>query len=235
MTIDKIDAREFNPNIEPVEDKIHRTIRATAASIPIVGGALAEVVNAIVAPPFEVRTNAWLNQLSDTLNVLIEKHNHTKAQLSRNETLISAILRSSDIAVRTSSLEITKALSNGLINIVINQNQEEAVIAIYLNSISRLTSLHLKLLSYLSQLPELDLNMQLTEELQLKFFNDLSAYDNSFSVRHIVQRLMQDLMNEKIIGLPDKASQSFRGPNFINMRLTKLGEELLEYISENKR
>lgn len=230
--MDKIDTEEFDPIVEPFADKIHRVARASAASVPVVGGALTEVVSAIVAPPYEGRTNAWLHQLSETLNFLIENHNQNENKLRENEALLSAIIRSSDVAVRTSSPEVTKALSNGLISVALNQNLEEAIIAIYLNSISRLTSLHLKLLAYLSQLPELDRNIQLSEERQLQFFREVSAHDHDFSVRHIIHRLMQDLINEKIVGLPDKASRSMSGPNFINMRLTKLGEDLVEYISE---
>ncbi|MEH6501836.1 MAG: hypothetical protein V7751_20855 [Pseudoalteromonas distincta] len=158
--MDKIRIEEFDPIIEPAADKVHRIARASVVAVPVIGGALVELVNAIVAPPYEVRTNAWLNQLSETLNCLIEGHNQTEIQLRDNEVLLSAIIRSSDIAVRTSSPKVTKALSNGLIYVALNQNLEEAIIAIYLNSISRLTSLHLKLLEYLSRLPELERNIQ---------------------------------------------------------------------------
>lgn len=232
--MDKIDIEKYDPAVEPVSDKVHRLVRASAASVPVVGGAIAEAVNAIVAPPYEARTNAWLHQLSNTLNTLIENYNQSESQLSENEALLSAIVRSSDIAVRTSSPEIKEALSNGLISVALNQNLEEAIVAIYLNSISRLTSLHLKLLTYLSYLPELDRNIELSEERQLQFFQEVVAHDQDFSSRHILHRLMQDLINEKIVGLPDKASQSMSGPNFINMRLTELGEELVEFIRENK-
>lgn len=232
--MDKIDKEKFDPALEPCIDKIHRIARASAATVPVVGGALAEGFNAIFSPPYEIRTNAWLHQLSDTLNLLIKNHNQTASQLKENGVLLSAIIRSSDIAVRTSSPDVTKALSNGLISVALNQKLEEAIIAIYLNSISRLTSLHLKLLAYLSHLPELDLKIQINEEQQLQFFRDVSAHSHDFSIRHIVHRLMQDLINENIIGVPDGASQSMRGPNFINMRLTSLGEEFVGYISETE-
>lgn len=232
--MDKIDTSEFDPDTELVEDKVHRLARAAASAVPVFGGALNEVLNTIVVPPYERRTNAWLHQLSITLNTLMESYNQTESKLKENNSLLTAIVRSSDIAVRTSSQEVIQALSNGLVFIALNQNTEEAIIALYLNSLSRLTSLHLKLLSYLSSLPELDYNIQLSKERQLEFFDDLSAYDQDFSSNHILHRLMQDLINEKIVDLPDKASHSMRGPNFINMRLTKLGEEIVEFISEKK-
>jgi len=228
--MDKINIEKYDPVIEPTQDKFHRVARAVAGSVPVVGSSLAEIVSAIITPPYEVRTNAWLHILSKTMNTLIDFHNQNESSLRENNNLLSAIIRSSDIAVRTSSPEITQALSNALISVALNQNLEEAIIAIYLNSTSRLTSLHLKLLTYLSGLPEPE-QTQLTEEHQLLFFKNLSAYDKDFTDREITHRLTQDLINERILGLPDKANQSMSGPNFINMRLTQLGRDFVDFIA----
>lgn len=229
--MDKIDIEKYDPVIEPIEDKLHRLTRAAAGSVPVVGSSLAEIVSAIITPPYEARTNAWLHILSKTMNTLIDSHNQTESSLRENNNLLSAIIRSSDIAVRTSSPEITQALSNALVSVALNQNLEEAIIAIYLNSASRLTSPHLKLLTYLSGLPEPEQTTQLTEKHQLLFFKSLSDYDKDFTDREITHRLTQDLINERILGLPDKASQSMSGPNFINMRLTQLGRDFVDFIA----
>ncbi|SHI38236.1 hypothetical protein [Cycloclasticus pugetii] len=113
--MDKIDIEKYDPAVEPVSDKVHRLARASAASVPVVGGAIAEAVNAIVAPPYEARTNAWLHQLSNTLNALIENYNQSESQLSENEALLSAIVRSSDIAVRTEVVPLIRTTCLGVI------------------------------------------------------------------------------------------------------------------------
>ncbi|WP_413664769.1 hypothetical protein ACG1BZ_05705 [Microbulbifer sp. CNSA002] len=232
--MNKIEKEEFDPVVEPTSDKAYRITRSVLSAVPTVGGALAESLSAIIAPPYQTRTNNWLHKLSDSINDLIDNHSKTESELRENKAFLSAILRSSDIAVRTSSEDVINALSNGLISVALDQTIEEAIVCIYLNSIARLTSLHLKLLEYLASLPEVDKSTQLTQERQLKFFKNLAGYDHDFKSRELVYRLMNDLMNERVVALPKGASASSGGPNFINMRLTKLGEELIRYINGSK-
>lgn len=70
--------------------------------------------------------------------------------------------------------------------------------------------------------------------LTATIFKNLSAYDKDFTDREITHRLTQDLINERILGLPDKANQSMSGPNFINMRLTQLGRNSFNFIAIRK-
>ncbi|AQQ68273.1 hypothetical protein Mag101_11935 [Microbulbifer agarilyticus] len=232
--VNKIEKEEFDPVVEPTTDKVHRIARSILSAVPAVGGALTESLNTIIAPPYETRVNNWLYNLSDTINDLIDNHSKTESELRENKALLSAILRSSDIAVRTSSEDVINALSNGLISVALDQTLEESLVCIYLNSIARLTSLHLKLLEYLASLSEVDKSIQLTQERQLEFFKNLAGYDNDLKSRELVYRLMNDLMNERVVALPEGASASSGGPNFINMRLTMFGEELIRYISGRK-
>ncbi|MGK0235531.1 MAG: hypothetical protein ACI9EK_002070, partial [Psychroserpens sp.] len=107
-----------------------------------------------------------------------------------------------------------------------------AIVAMYLSSISKFTSLHLKLIGYFSQLPVFDNSIPLSDERQEFFFQDLLNFDQVFSKRHIVDRLMQDFVTDQIVDLPHKAGRSMGGPNFVNMRLTMFGEDLQNFISK---
>lgn len=236
--MNKVDPEEFDPPIEPVSDKLHRLARAGAASVPVAGGVVTELLNAIVAPPFERRMIAWQHELTSVVNRLIEHHNLTAKQLASNDVLVSAIIKSSDIALRTSSEDVVSALLNGLIFIAKKQNCKEAIVALYLNTIARLTSLHFKLLRYLMELPE---NKQddpserrTPNKEQQEFLTNVEAYDPDFSNPHVTERLMQDLISEKLIEVPDGVSQALGRPNHLKMRITQFGADFIDFISKHE-
>lgn len=230
--MDNINIEKYSPDIEPIEDKVHRLAKAVTSSVPVIGGALTEVLVSVVSPPQEKRTQLWLSELTNVVNFLVNTHNADLTTLSEDNRFLTAIIRSSDIVIRTSEVEVVEAIKNGLITVALKQDLDEAIVAMYLSSIAKLTSLHLRLIGYFSQLPIFDNSIPLSDQRQEFFFHDLMSFDAVFSKRHIVDRLMQDLVTEKIVDLPHKAGRSMGGPNFVNMRLTQFGEELQSFIGD---
>ncbi|EHV5548582.1 hypothetical protein K0W37_004574 [Vibrio parahaemolyticus] len=229
--MEKIDSNTFDPVVEPVGDKVHRLARTGIAATPMLGGSLVELLNSIIAPPHEARTNKWLHKLTDVVNLLVEAHNISQESLSSNDKFFSAIIRTSDIALRTSEDTVLNALASGLIFTANSQDKDEAIITLYLLSLSRLTSLHLTLTKYIADLPPVDRSVDLTEEKQKQFYTDLNKHDSKYDTNHLVNRLMQDLINEKIIEIEPGAAMNMGGPNYIHMRLSPFGKELVEFIS----
>ncbi|KAB7696304.1 hypothetical protein [Plesiomonas shigelloides] len=227
----KIDSSTFDPDLEPVVDKVHRIARAGIAAIPMLGGTSVELLNSIIAPPHEVRTTKWLHKLTEAVNLLIETYNINQESLSNNDKFFSAIIRSSDIALRTSEDTMLNALASGLVFSATTQDKDEAIITLYLLSLSRLTSLHLTLTKYIADLPPVDRTVDLTEEKQMQFYTELNKYDSKYDTSHLINRLMQDLVNEKIVEIEPGAMMSMRGPNYIHMRLSPFGKELVDFIS----
>ncbi|MFO4678353.1 hypothetical protein V5H35_16750 [Vibrio cholerae] len=229
--MEKIDSNTFDPDLEPVGDKVHRVARAGIAAIPMLGGTSVELLNSIIAPPHEVRTNKWLHKLTEVVNLLIETYNINQESLSNNDKFFSAVIRSSDIALRTSEDTMLDALASGLVVSATTQDKDEAIITLYLLSLSRLTSLHLTLTRYIADLPPVDRSVDLTEEKQKQFYTELNKYDSKYDTYHLINRLMQDLVNEKIVEIEPGAMMSMGGPNYIHMRLSPFGKELVGFIN----
>lgn len=231
--MEEIDINKYEPIVEPVEDKAYRVLMAIAGSVPVASGAVTEIVNSFISSPLEVRRGEWLSALTNAVNYILSQLNKTENEVAQNKLLISAILRSSDIAIRTSDDEIHKVLIEGIISSAKNQSLDESRIAIYYSTIAKLTSLHLKLINYFSNLPvndvDFDESYKITEKQEL-FFLKVAAYNIIFEDRDLVYRLMSDLNGDRIVALSDNSQRSLKGPNFIFMNLTGFGKELIDFI-----
>ena len=141
------DKKHEPPSLEPtVGDAAHSVGRALASLFPG-GGAVAELLGAVLAPPLIRRQQAWREEIADVIHTLKEKHGIDPEQLSDNENFIDAVLRASDAAVRTRQEEKLKALRAAIENSALNDAPDEALQQVFFNLIDDLTVWHLRILT----------------------------------------------------------------------------------------
>jgi len=140
------------------------------------------------------------------------------------------VVRCSDAAIRTSNEEVIDGLVNTVVAVARSQTIDEVKLQMCLRSISGMTSLHMKLLQYINSLQNTSLSDVLSEDDQQVFFLEAAAYDQELVDKTLVSRAMQDMYNDKLVDLPHNAARSLGGPNYINMRFTDLGFDVLKLI-----
>lgn len=88
-------------------------VSAGVSSIPIVGGAAAELFELVIAPSLEKRRDEWLRKLGEAVDELRERlEGFDPRQLEGNEQFVSAVLAASTVAVKSHDEEKLDLLRN---------------------------------------------------------------------------------------------------------------------------
>jgi len=133
------------------KDKAYTNTKALVSAIPGVGGPLAEVFSAIIAPPIAKRRDEWVESIARQLVELQEKVDGFKIEdLSQNETFITVVMHASQVAIRNHQKEKLEALRNAVLNSALPNAPEDDIQLMFLNFVDALTSLHLVILGFLN-------------------------------------------------------------------------------------
>ncbi|HDM8130247.1 hypothetical protein [Vibrio harveyi] len=147
----KINKELIDPQVEPVEDKIHRIVKSSVASIPGVGGVAAEVFNSIVESPMESRKIQWMIEVTDAINMHLVEREHSIEKLIHNDVFITTLLQASQSALRQHSLDKREMLKNAVVNSALDAELFEWKNAIFMNMIERFSVLHMVMLKVANQ------------------------------------------------------------------------------------
>lgn len=144
--------KKIKPIVAPIKestgDGIHRLVRAVLGASPVGSGTAVELFNALIIPPIEKRKAAWVQEVSDALNDLLEQKLVTFEELKNNEQLFDVLINASSAAIRTHRKEKLKALKNAVLNIAMNQFSNEDEVEHFMVLVDYLSPIHLKILSY---------------------------------------------------------------------------------------
>src|SRR5581483_2236575 len=140
------------PLPQPTLDDIkHAVGKALISRLPGIGGPGSEWIG-LLSSPVANRRDAWLEDLERRLRELETKVAGFRFEdLRQNERFVSAVLHSTQVAMRTHQAEKREALRNAVLNIAVaNPNlPADAFQMIFLNLIDRFTPAHLQILSHI--------------------------------------------------------------------------------------
>ena len=171
------------------------------------------------------RAEKWKKDVIERLEKLETEYD----LLINNESFASALIRTSELAIKTESNEKREMLANALINTYSNNVDEDKVI-IFLNLIEKYTFLHIKIIKYLHD-----------EFMQEKFFNnEQQRYMTVFTFHFrdtdssYVKKAVYDLQNDYLIEkTADDANIQFGHLRF--KQLTKLGNDFYDFLIQTKK
>lgn len=133
-----------------LEDYAHSGVKAGLSTTPVIGGALAEFFEVVVAPPLQKRRDEWLIRIYKRL-LRLEKviENFDIKNLVKNENFISILFQATSVAMRTHQEEKLEALANAVTNAAGSPKIDDNLQLIFLSLIDRYTPWHLILLEFL--------------------------------------------------------------------------------------
>ncbi len=223
-------------------DIAHHILKATLSTIPVVGGAAAELFSTVIAPPIVKRRDDWLNSIAEELKSLEDRFETFKVtSLSQNEVFISTFIRGTQGAVRNHSEEKLEALRNAVLNTALEEKPIDYVLEITFNLIDKLTPLHIKLLKFFSIFP-----CRVVAKLEMERDDDYQIYEEHIiEYDELIQRLFPneqlnfwrkaiiELETEELIKINDIESESMMLHS--KVYLTDFGESFLRFITHPLR
>lgn len=109
-------------------DVTNTALQAGFGSIPIVGGAAAPLIGALVSAPLEKRRAAWFNRIGEGLLELESRFDGFDPDtLSENEDFVSAVYETTHAAMRSSHEGKRQRLANVVLNIAAGRSVGDAL------------------------------------------------------------------------------------------------------------
>ncbi|SEN10284.1 hypothetical protein SAMN02800694_2779 [Luteibacter sp. UNCMF331Sha3.1] len=224
-----IDVDHYDPPVEPVPDKIHRMARAVIGAMPVFSGAALELLNALIEDPFQKRRTQWFHDLSGALNQVTVQVEEVGRHQARQDAVLTAVLKTSDVALRTSDAGVQQRLIAVVLNTIKDETPSEEKLSVYLSTLSQMTSSHLKLLRWMGarQRYEHGTEIREKERLFLGEVPDVIGRSNSIPAT----RLLKDLESLSLIHSPEGSPWGSNLTNYCTMVVTEYGREFEGYTT----
>lgn len=205
-------------------DIAHAIVKAVLASVPVAGGALAELMQLFIGPAVDKRREAWMRRVAAKLTTLLANGLHAD-RLQHDDRFISAVLQTTLIAQRTHSEEKLEALNNALWNIVTTQTPDEALESIFLGYVDSFTEWHIRILR-LYQQPSV--NAAMIELYQIVE----TAYPELKGRPEIYDTVWQDLLQKGLVNMSSLHGSIGQMTSITGRRSTALGDRFLQFVSD---
>lgn len=221
--------KSLDPPKPSAGDTAFAIARAGLSTIPIVGGAAVELLQLVIQSPLEKRRNAWVQQVGAKLHEL-EAQGFQLDTLQTNDEFISAVLHASQIALRTHQREKLEALRNAIANIALGQKPDETVQHVLLSLLDSLTAMHLRILNAFETkaAPRGVSSRGLDTWLE-------RAVPELKDRRDVYGMLWRDLHAKGLVTTQRLGDWAPEDQREVSPRVTSLGRQLLEFITELPR
>jgi hypothetical protein len=138
------------PPSQTKSDVVQAIARGAASAVPVIGGPVAELLGLVLQPALERRREEWFRELAGALDELRQRlDDFDPRELADNEVFITAVISASNAALRTHEEEKLTALRNAVVSSALAVDLDEHVQLMFIRFVDELTSLHLRLLTYL--------------------------------------------------------------------------------------
>jgi hypothetical protein len=124
--------------------------RAAVSLVPVAGGPLQVLLEAVFGSPLEKRKQEWLQQLAgvvDELQARIE--GLTPEKLAQDDAFVTVALQATQAAVRNHRREKIDALRNAVLNAAIDHSLADDDKSMFVRLVDQLTPWHLQVLAVL--------------------------------------------------------------------------------------
>lgn len=225
-------SKKHEPPEATTGDKAHTLAKAGLASVPVVGGAAAELFAALVTPPLEKRRREWMEQIADSLRELEQAGAVDLEDLQSNDSFITTLMQASRAAVRNHQEEKVDALRNAVLNSALDKSPGESEEQMFLNLVDRFTVWHLRILKVFQ-----DPNAW-AEEQEIDYGNVTmgsistileKALPKMKGHKELYNQIWQDL-NEAGLFNTDSTATTMSRRGMVASRTTDMGDRFLEFI-----
>ena len=196
----------------------------TATSVIPVGGTLIScVIDEIKSKSMQKRQEEWMNMIEGK----ISKIKIDMQTIGENEKFTSAIIKATEVALKTSEKQKREYLANAVIN-SINFSADESVLMIYIELIERYTVWHLQILEHF-QCPERGIGRdnEYMGGAELPLYR---RYPHMRDRKDLVTKIIKDFQNDGLLHDGDFWRTTMTANGIYAKRTTELGDGFLKFI-----
>jgi hypothetical protein len=125
--------------------------RAAVSLVPVAGGPLQVLLEAVFGSPLEKRKQEWLRQLAGVVDELQHRIvGLTPERLAEDEAFVTVALQATQAAVRNHQQEKIHALRNAVLNTAIDHTLADDEKLMFVRLIDQLTPWHLRVVTVLN-------------------------------------------------------------------------------------
>lgn len=194
------------------------------STIPIGGTLITSVWDSVKNNKIETRQNEWKNMIENKLSSL----EISLEDIGNNDKFTTCILKATELAIKTSSIEKKLYLANALIN-SINIDFDETTMLIFLNLIEEYTDLHMIILDFFSNPLKFSSvkNSNLYMGSPMKLFYD--EYPNFKVKENLISLINNKLYLDGLLS-SNSLNTTMTSDGAKGKQTTDLGDQFLEFF-----
>jgi len=201
--------------------------KTALSGIPVGGTLVTCVWDSVKAHAAQRRLDDWKNIIEDRLFIL----ENTLEDMGNNEMFASAMMRATDIAIKTAESEKRKYLANAVYN-SIKTPLDESIFMIYLDMLDEYTVWHIKILHYFSN-PKAYKGVDVEKFVMGSAMEPLlQAFPELKDRKEIVHKIVKDLQSTGLLPEGVYLGSTMTGNGMVAARTTDLGSGFLEFVTK---
>lgn len=201
-------------------------VAKTALSVIPVGGALATAVYDVVKGNcLAKRQEEWKRALEERLSGVEE----TLENIGNNELFTTALIKGTELAMRTAKGEKLSYLANAVVN-TIGQDLDEERLIVFLDLIDKYTVSHIKIINFFydpTRFEGVSSSSYMMGSPTIPLFAIYPELNND-----LFSKIYKDLYIDGMVNT-ENLNCTMTGSGMVAKRTTKLGDQFLRFILEN--
>lgn len=207
---------------EKALDTIEIVGKTALSAIPIGGALVTSVYDTVKGNSLSKRQDKWRIALEERLVKLED----TLEDIGNNELFTTALVKVTELAMKTAKEEKMAYLANSVIN-SLNPNLDEEKLIVFLDLLDRYTVSHIKIIYFFSnpkRFDGVDSNSYMMDSPSTPLFYVYPELNNE-----LFKKIYGDLYNDGMVTL-ENINMSMTGSGVVAKRTTAIADEFLKFI-----
>ena len=210
---------------ELAKECVEITTKTLRSAIPIGGTLITCIWDSIKAQSANRRMDDWKAQIEDKLKNL----DLSLEDIGNNEAFTSAMMKATDIALKTAEDEKRLYLANAVRN-TIEANIEESVMMIYLDLLDKYTVWHIRILNLFHNpkaFSQVDVSNIISGSASIVVEQ---VYPEIAKEKNLLDKIVKDLQNDGMMAEGSYMHAVMTANGIVSSRTTDLGNKFLQFI-----
>ena len=210
---------------EKVIDTIEIAAKTTLSVIPVGGALLTSVYDTVKGNCLSKRQEKWRGVLEERLTKL----ENTLEDIGNNELFTTALIKATELAMKTAREEKLACLANAVINSLRPDLEEEKLI-VFLNLLDKYTVSHIKIIYFFNnplRFDGIDCNTYMSGSPKTPLFSVYPELNND-----LFKKIYDDLYVDGMVNT-ENLNITMSGRGMVDKRTTQLGKEFLDFILDS--
>jgi hypothetical protein len=210
-------------------DLVVHVAAGAASAIPLVGGPVERVIEAVFGPPYDRRLQKWLIELHDAVRKIEERADRPIEEVVNDPAFLTAVFDATRIAVGEHLDEKLRMLKACLVNMALPHDLPDFLAMRFLRFVDELDPEHFLVLAYARD--------------PATWLRDRGLYDQpaTLTPRNLIERAelglpgpvltvaLQDLVDRQLVR-GDHLGRTPSGSSLYDPIITHLGRDLLDWL-----